>query len=271
MSTAIHHPFDDAVHLAATGTGTFTGQTSPRYANMVGPFGGITAATLLQAITQHPQRLGEPLSLTVNYAAPIADGPFTIIATPTRTNRSTQHWNVTMTQGEVVNTTATAVFGVRRDSFGATEITPPPVAEARTIDPERTPEGIAWMDNYEMRFTAGGLGALGSSTASDSTTTLWVRDNPPRLLDQLSLTALSDVFIPRIMVRLGRLVPAGTVSLSIYFHADAATIDKVGDEPILATARSQHFGTGFADQTAELWTGDGTLLATGHQLVYFKA
>ncbi|MGX1808404.1 acyl-CoA thioesterase [Nocardia sp. NPDC055321] len=271
MTDAIHHPFDDAVRLTATGGNDYSGHTDPRYANMVGPFGGITAATLLQAVVQHPERLGEPLSLTVNYAAPIADGPFTVTANPTRTNRSTQHWSLTLTQDDVVTTTATAVFGVRRESFGTTEIEPPPVPVASEVAPEHTPEAIAWMDNYEMRFTAGGLSTLDAATASDSTTTLWVRDHPPRLLDHVSLTALSDVFVPRIMVRLGRLVPAGTVSLSIYFHADAAAVGKVGDEPVLATARSQHFGAGFADQTAELWTGGGTLLATSHQLVYFKA
>ncbi len=42
-------------------------------------------------------------------------------------------------------------------------------------------------------------------------------------------------------------------------------------QPLLATARSQHFGKGFFDQSAELWAHDGGLLATSHQLVYFKA
>ena len=32
---------------------------------MVGPYGGITAAITLQAVMQHPNRLGEPTALTV--------------------------------------------------------------------------------------------------------------------------------------------------------------------------------------------------------------
>ncbi len=120
-----------------------------------------------------------------------------------------------------------------------------------------------------MRFVTGGLGDL-ETPATDSTSTLWVRDLPHRPLDHLSLTALSDVFVPRVMMRLGRLVPAGTVSLSVYFHADRAALDARNDAPVLATARSQHFGSGYFDQTAQLWAEDGALLATGHQLVYFK-
>ena len=41
------HPFDQAIALAASADGRYSGATSPAYANMVGPFGGITAATAL--------------------------------------------------------------------------------------------------------------------------------------------------------------------------------------------------------------------------------
>jgi hypothetical protein len=44
------HVFDQAIALTASGDGVYTGATSPAYANMVGPFGGITAATVLNAV-----------------------------------------------------------------------------------------------------------------------------------------------------------------------------------------------------------------------------
>ena len=84
--------FDRAVALAPQPDGSFLGHTSPAYANMVGPFGGITAAQALNAVLQHPQRLGDPVAFTVNFCAAMADGPFTALARPVRTNRSTQHW-----------------------------------------------------------------------------------------------------------------------------------------------------------------------------------
>ncbi len=40
------HPFDDAMRLVSAGDGRWTGQTSTDYGNMVGPFGGTTAAVL---------------------------------------------------------------------------------------------------------------------------------------------------------------------------------------------------------------------------------
>ncbi|WP_433685877.1 hypothetical protein [Nocardia sp. CA-119907] len=75
----------------------------------------------------------------------------------------------------------------------------------------------------------------------------------------------------RVMLRLGRVVPAGTITLTVYFHADTDRLAAQFEHPLLATARSQHFGKGFFDQAAELWAHDGGLLATSHQLVYFKA
>ncbi|MCB1988598.1 MAG: thioesterase family protein, partial [Burkholderiaceae bacterium] len=107
--TTTPHPFDQALVLESTAPGHFRGHTNPAYWNMVGPFGGITAATVLRAILLHPDRLGDPLSLTVNYAGALSTGPFTVQAMPVRTNRSTQHWNVSIlqtgVQGEQVVTT----------------------------------------------------------------------------------------------------------------------------------------------------------------------
>ena len=95
-SSSVSHPLDEALQLAPATPGEYQGQTHPGYWNMVGPFGGVTAATLLQAVMQHPDRLGEPLSLTVNYAGALTAGAFTVQATPVRTNRSTQHWTLSI-------------------------------------------------------------------------------------------------------------------------------------------------------------------------------
>ena len=52
------HEFDRAIALAAQPDGSFLGHTSPAYGNMVGPYGGITAAQALNAVLRHPGRLG---------------------------------------------------------------------------------------------------------------------------------------------------------------------------------------------------------------------
>ena len=104
----------------------------------------------------------------------------------------------------------------------------------------------------------------------DSLTQLWVRDNPPRPLDFASLAAVSDVFFPRAWLRRAKRVPAGTVSITVYFHAGREELAAVGDDLLLAQARGQEFRNGFFDQTAQLWSKSGQMLATSHQIVYYK-
>jgi len=265
------HPFDQAIQLAPLGGDRFEGRTHPDYANMVGPFGGLTNAVLLHAVLQHPQRRGEPIAFTVNFAAPVRDGPFEIDATPVRTNRSTQHWSLLLRQGEDVQATATAVLALRREGWSAPEATLPDrlpsPADVRRLPAAGLP---VWIKRYDMRFVEGGLEKLDGTARPESTSRLWVRDDPPRPLDFESLAAISDCFFPRVFLRLGRFLPAGTVSMTTYFHADAGVLAAQADRYLFGFARGLHFRHGYFDQTAELWGDNGQLLASSHQMVYFR-
>ena len=77
-------------------------------------------------------------------------------------------------------------------------------------------------------------------------------------------------FDPRVYLRRGAPSPAGTISLTTYFHADEAELSYVGDDFVLCRAQANRFSNGFFDQSAEIWSRDGRLLVTTHQLVYFK-
>jgi acyl-CoA thioesterase len=270
METAQAHPLDAAIALEQLEEHRYRGQTSSDYANMVGPFGGVIAATLLNAALQHPQRLGDPLSLTVHYAAPIADGGYEINARPMRTNRSTQHWLIELIQNEAVAAFATAVFATRRDTWTATEIDFPDVPPADSVALASPHARVAWTRCYQMRFVTGSLGETDADHEPDSLTQVWMQDAPPRQLDYAALASLCDAFFPRIFVRRPSWVPVGTVALTTYFHADAAELAAQGERPVLGAARAGRFGKGFFDQSAEIWSSDGKLLAVSHQVVYFK-
>lgn len=271
------HPFDHALQLAADPVtpGLFHGTTSPAYGNMVGPYGGITAATLVQAIWQHPQRLGEPLALTLNFASGTAAGPYQISAAPVRTTRSTQHWVLSLTQLDAagqaqVVITATAMTALRRDTWQMSDVPMPAVAAAHNLARAEHSAAMEWFSRYDMRCVRGAMPAQWDGTGQSSLTQLWVRDEPLRALDFASLTAMSDVFYPRIWLRRATRVAAGTVSMTVYLHASARQLEEAGSGYLLAQAQTQIFQHGFFDQTAQLWSEAGTLLATSHQLVYYK-
>lgn len=270
------HVFDQALGLSPAGApGHYTGTAAPAYWNMVGPFGGITAATALRAVLLHPELLGEPIALTVNYAGPIQAGAFHVQATPARTNRSTQHWSITLTQANAqgvqeVMLTATAVTAARRSTWGTDDIPMPTVPRPTDLPPGKPMSGVEWINRYDMRFLDGAFPTQWEGQGDHSLTRLWLRDTPPRALDFCALAAMSDVFYPRVYLRRAQRVPAGTVSMTVYFHADSAQLAACGSGFVLGQAQAQAFRNGFFDQQAQLWAESGQLLTTTQQIVYYK-
>lgn len=269
MSKAELHPLDRAIEFEIVDDEVVRGETRPEWANMVGPFGGITAAAILHAIEVHPDRLGEPVALTVNFAAPIADGDFEISRRAPRTNRTNQHWIVELSQAGEVKTTATAVFGNHRDTWSDTEATMPVVPSPEEIQRTNPANLPTWIHMYDLRFADGSFSGENLEAGPSSASTLWVRDGARRGLDFPALTALSDIFFPRIFLRRG-IVPSGTISMTTYFHADSGHLEAMDGDFILGTAHANRFDRGFFDQGAQLWDRHGALLATSYQIVYFK-
>jgi acyl-CoA thioesterase len=217
----------------------------------------------------------------VNYAAGLTLGPYKLLLRAARTNRSTQHWVIEMTQAQAdgsedIVVTGTAITAARRETWSANDTPMPSVQPPAHYAPLPTPPGIEWLARYELRSVQGEIPVHWDGSENDahpdqaSLSQLWVRDVPARPLDFASLTAMADIFFPRVWVRRAKLVPAGTVSLTVYFHADASHLADVGDGYLFGQARAQTFRNGFFDQTGQLWSEAGVLLATTHQLVYFK-
>jgi hypothetical protein len=199
-----------------------------------------------------------------------------------RTNRSTQHWLVTLSQTDAqgasaVVLTATAITAVRRDTWSANDLPMPIVPSPEGLVRTRAPTGtVEWLNRYDMRLISGPIparwdgGAASPDPALASLSQLWVRDDPARTLDFAALAAMADVFFPRIWLRRAVMVPVGTVSLTVYFHATAAQLRETGTGYLLGQARGQAFCNGYFDQAGQLWSAAGHLLATTHQLVYYK-
>ena len=93
----------------------------------------------------------------------------------------------------------------------------------------------------------------------------------PRKIDVLSLMSMSDAFFGRIFHVRNEMLPFGTVSLTTYFHADADDLAAQDISQLLAVADAKIFHKSYGDQTGELWSPQGRLLATTHQIAYFKA
>ena len=271
---AAFHPFDQATALRAISDGMFKGRTSDDYWNFAGPFGGVTAATLLRAALEHPRRSGTPLSITVNFCAPVAKGEYTVAVREVRSNRSTQHWSMELLQAETgVTTLATAVFARRPATWSHLAARMPAAPPPETIPPLPMRGMMAWLKHYQFRFVEGMPQRPAAEPRDEPGSALshvWISETTPRPLDFLSLLAFSDTFFGRIFHVRGTIQTIGTVSMTTYFHADENDLAAVGPTPVFGVADAHVFNKGYFDQTGQLWAGDGRLLATSQQIVYFR-
>ncbi len=264
------HVFDQAISLSGEANER-KNTISPAYQNMVGPFGGVTAATLLNAVLTHPEVIGSPVSMTVNYLGPIKSEEVTVKPRLVRTNRSNQHWIVEVFADNEMALTALMIFGVRVESWSDTNLIFPDVPSADQFDSMPTDMLPPWPSQYDMRFVKGNPFVESVDGEEPSSESLqWTCDKPARKLDFTSLSALCDVFFPRLFVHQRAVVPVGTVTLTVYFHVDAKTLEQIDSPWVLAHARAGKFTNSYFDQTAEVWSQDGTLLATTNQMVYYK-
>ena len=266
--------FDDAIALEHLEGNTFCGKTHPAFANMVGPFGGVTAAVMLNSVMLHENRLGDPIALTVNFCAGVADGSFEVQASPARTNRSTQHWVVQLLQAGEIVITATVVTALRRDTWGDVEHTMPTVGLPTDYTVADLKGAIEWVRAYTMRPITGFMPKVWDGVIqANSLSQIWLRDAQERPVDLTSLAAMCDIFFPRIFIRRPTRVPIGTVSFTVYFHY--TTLELIELSPphsyMLAQAQGQNFRNGFFDQVGQVWSESGALLASTHQTVYYKS
>jgi len=127
-----------------------------------------------------------------------------------------------------------------------------------------------WVKQYDFRFVEGEP-KRGGTGAVETYSKLWIGDRVPRRIDALSLMAISDSFFARIFHARRELVPFGTVSLTTYFHADAADLETEDITRVLGVADAKIFHKSYGDMHGELWSPGGRLLATTTQIAYFKA
>jgi acyl-CoA thioesterase len=266
------HPFDDALALSRDAEGVYSGLAPQAYWNMVGPFGGTTAAALLRAALLEHDDAVEPVALTVNYCAPLVQGAYAITVRTARAGRSVRHVSLEMQQDGVIAATATVVLAARRDTFSHQAAQMPDVPAPEQVPASNVRGWLPWLQRYEFRFVRGEMRPQPQpyDTPRSAHSTLWIADSPPRALDHLSLAALCDVFFVRVFQVRGTLVPAGTVTMTVHFHGTTAELAEQGSAPVLGVVDAHTFTRNFGDQIAQLWSRNGRLLATTTQLTWFK-
>jgi acyl-CoA thioesterase len=257
--------FDADTSVRKSGDGLFEARIDPGWWVMMGPNGGYIAAVVLRALAgavDDPSRA--PRSLTLHYTAPPVEGPARIETRIERVGRSLTTVSGRLVQDGRLRALALAAFSRPRDSLAFAQTAMPEVRPPEQCPPlERM---IPIHDRYEHRWAIGSPPFGGGDRALCGG---WIRLAEPRVNDAFSVAAFADAFPPAVFSAVDDRTLAGgvpTVDLTIHFRTSFPLPGAAPVDWLLSVFRSQVARDGFVEETGEIWSRDGVLVAQSRQL-----
>ena len=256
--------FDRDTALARLADGRFSGTISSDFWVQSGPNGGYLAAIALrgaQALVPEPDRA--PRSLHVRYLSAPNAGAFELDAGVIRSGRSMTSVGVRMHQDGRDFLLASACFSQAFSPIAFQDCTMPealPIARAEPIE-----KRIRLNERFEMWRAIGGE----LRTSERALTGGWIRFADPRPVDALALAALWDCWPPAVFARAMEQRFRGavpTVEASIYFRRRVPLPNASPADYVLLKVESTMAQEGLVDESSEIWSHDGLLLAQSRQL-----
>jgi acyl-CoA thioesterase len=257
--------FDADTAVRKSGDGLFEARIDPGWWVVRGPNGGYVAAVVLRALAgavDDPSRA--PRSLTLHYTAPPVEGPARVETRIERAGRSLTTVSGRLVQDGRLRTLALAAFSRPREALVFAQTAMPEVRPPEQCPPlERV---IPIHDRYEHRWAVGSPPFAGGDQALCGG---WIRLAEPRVNDAFSVAALADAFPPALFSLVeGKALAGGvpTVDLTGHFRAALPLPRAAPDDWLLAVFRSQVARDGFIEESGEIWSRDGVLVAQSRQL-----
>ncbi|MFT7645520.1 MAG: acyl-CoA thioesterase [Candidatus Poriferisodalaceae bacterium] len=260
--------FTTDTHLDATGEGRYSGSFNRNWFVMAGPNGGLIAALLLKAATiECAPELGVR-TMTVHYLNVPAEGDVELIVDIDKAGRSVTFARVAMRQGDRQIATALVLLAASRQvPFEWQQREMPSslaVGDSLVVDDDEPPLPIR--QRWEQRWATGIPGYAATNPDGKFRAGGWIRLNEPTPYDAPVLAAMTDAWVPAVMVHHDRGLHTPTLELTIHFRTDPHKLELMDDEFCLAVFTQETGMDGYLDESGEIWSADGRLLVMCRQL-----
>jgi acyl-CoA thioesterase len=263
---------DEALKVVPLGDNEWGAFADPGYESVNAMFGGWTNAVALNAVSQSAVSEARPSAITLSFVNPVPPGSDLVIrARRVGGSRSVTHWQaeVRPAAGEDTLSLASVAMTVRRETDGLVDRAVPEAPDPEAPDPEA-------LEVFHAPGPQGQTSVIRPVTGTPAfgrrnTRSLhWVRDISGRRVDHLQLAYFADQLAPRAFFWSDGPRPTATITMSVFFHATDEEIDAVGDEYILVAGSGTRGERSTSGLRADLWSRQGTLLATSEQLAWFR-
>ena len=256
--------FDRDTALVPLAPRQFTGSISENFWVQSGPNGGYLAAIALRgAAAAVPEAERAPRSLHVRYLSAPRAGAFELATEVIRRGRSMTTVGVRMAQAGRDFALASACFS---EAFSAIAFQDCAMPQALPLEHSLPIEKrIAMNHQFDMRRAIGGDERASPRALSGG----WIRFCDPRAIDALALAALWDSWPPAVFARAFEQRFRGavpTVEVSVYFRRRVPLPNAALADYVLLQVESTMADEGVTEESAEIWSHDGQLLAQSRQL-----
>jgi acyl-CoA thioesterase len=256
--------FERSVSVARIGAGRYAAEVDPAWSGPVAPNGGVLAASMVRAAEVELGPGAPPVrTVAAHYLEAPAAGALQLGVEVLRRGKRVCATDVRMFQAERLVAQATIVSSApRAQEVGLAGVPPaaPAPAQVVALDGDRLPLAPPVFRQLELRPVFGGLPFTAGEEAEGGG---WmaIRDDGA-LLDPARLCALCDLWWPAVFPLLSRPVAVPTIQLTVHLRALAEPVAP----PVLARFRTRTIAEGHLEETGELWSTDGVLLAESSQL-----
>lgn len=262
--------FDQATAVRETGTGRFAAEIDPHWSIGGRPNGGYLLAILARAAgvvagADH----ADPLAVSAAFPASPLPGPVEVSVEPLRRGRAFVTLRARLEQEGVVQVDAVLTCGRLPDSAetlhdGTARPSLPPVEECVELPTEGPGFEVLLMGVIRQQLDPAVLGWAQGRPSGEPEIRGYLSLRDGREPDPLSLVLAVDAAPPPTF-GLGIRGWVPTLQLSAWVRQRPAPGPLVvRSRPSLVT--STPTGTGFTDETCEIWDSTGALVATGNQL-----
>lgn len=261
--------FDAAVAVKPAGQGRYDAELRPEFNGPVAPNGGVLAATMLRAAqAELGPEAPAPRTLAAQYLEAPRAGPANLRVETLRRGKRVCVADVRLLQAGRLAATATVVFSAARAQAATLSRTAPPLPDPDSV-PElpsgRLPGAPRVFDALEIRPT---LGPTPFTRGERALTGGWMAlrgDTAP--LDPARLCALTDLWWPAAFGILDALNGVPTIQLTIHLRVTERAVAP----PVFARFETRVIAEGHAEESGELWSREGELLAESRQLALLAA
>lgn len=234
-----------------------------------GPNGGYLAAIVLRAVlAEVDDAARRPRSMTLHYLRPPAEGPCEVTVTVERAGRGLTTVSARLVQEGRACILALVALGIDRPGPELHDHPAPTVPGPDDLPPRPDlPEGapdISFRHRFDVRPAIGtppfmpGPEAVGGG---------WIRTADADPVDDVLLAAITDAWPPAVFSRLE--VPVGVPTIELTVHFRGAPPREPGW--CLVRFRTLEAVAGYLEETGEVWSADGRLLAESRQLAVLLA